>query len=187
MKKLVVSFLGRDCPGVVHALASLLDGAGCCLDEVSQTILKAEFAAICIVSTPDDLDAQTLKTYLEDGLTERNVDLHVLIRELSSGCWSETNENDRYVVTVDGPDNPGLIAGFAGVFSQYQVNIENLKAITPESGSTRALVVFELSVPARVDRSALQVDLTKEAERLGVRASIQHRDIFEAVHRVLPV
>ena len=49
MKKLTISFLGRDCPGIVSAVSQILGQTGCNIIEVTQTILCGEFAAIFIV------------------------------------------------------------------------------------------------------------------------------------------
>lgn len=48
----------------------------------------------------------------------------------------------------------------------------------------RALQVFEVSLPLSIDRSALRRTLEDKAGEMGLRVSMQHRDIFEAVHRV---
>lgn len=186
MNKVVVSFLGRDCPGVVHAVSSLLNDLSCNIDEVSQTILHGEFAAIVIASMPEGQNVEALRYKLQAGLVERNVDLNVATRLYDGTRW-EGGETVPYVITIDGPDSPGLIAGITGVFTRYNVNIENLKAINPDNDPERALIVYELAMPDDIDRSTFRSELLAEAERLGVRASMQHRDIFEAVHRVQPV
>ena len=53
MKKLTISFLGRDCPGIVSAVSQILGQTGCNIIEVTQTILCGEFAAIFIVQAPE--------------------------------------------------------------------------------------------------------------------------------------
>ncbi len=187
MYKVVVSFLGRDCPGIVHAVASLLNELACNIDEVSQTILHSEFAAIVIADVPDSLPLDTLHTSLEAGLRKRGVDLAVTTRLFDGSVWDD-GDTEPFVVSVDGPDRPGLIAGITGIFSRHKVNIENLKALMPGgAGSDHALIVYEVAVPASVDTAQLRKELNDEAMALQVRVSMQHRDIFEAVHRVQPV
>ncbi|UZP66434.1 ACT domain-containing protein [Desulfovibrio mangrovi] len=188
MNKVVVSFLGRDCPGIVHAVASLMNELDCNIDEVSQTILHSEFAAIVIADVPDSLTVETLHAKLEAGLAERKVDLNVTTRLLDGSGWGDAITTEPFVVTVDGPDRPGLIAGITGVFARHNVNIENLKALMPGGDKDgHALIVYEVALPASVDPALLRAELREEADRLAVRVSMQHRDIFEAVHRVQPV
>jgi glycine cleavage system transcriptional repressor len=66
------------------------------------------------------------------------------------------------------------------------VNIENLKAIKRQN-TGNALIMFEISVPHSVNNAEFRTALEHKAAELGVRVSLQHRDIFEAIHRVLPV
>ncbi len=187
MYKVVVSFLGRDCPGIVHAVSSLMNELDCNIDEVSQTILHSEFAAIIIVDAPDSLPLETLHQKLEAGLAARKVDLNITTRLFDGASWG-TGKTEPFVVSVDGPDRPGLIAGITGVFSRHKVNIENLKALMP--GGARdghALIVYEVALPEGVDPAVLRQELRVAAEAMNVRMSMQHRDIFEAVHRIQPV
>lgn len=187
MYKVVVSFLGRDCPGIVHAVSSLMTELDCNIDEVSQTILHSEFAAILIVDVPDTLPLEALHVKLEAGLVARNVDLNVTARRFDGVVWDD-GATEPFVVSVDGPDRPGLIAGITGVFASFKVNIENLKAVMPGGDNDgQALIVYEVAVPVGVDPAALRKELNAAAAVLGVRVSMQHRDIFEAVHRVQPV
>lgn len=187
MHKLTASFLGRDCPGVVAAVAGLMEKAQCNIVEVSQTILTGEFAAIFIVTAPAGLDDTALSRHLQLGLAEAKVDLSVIVRPTVEGCWADQQQTQPFVVTVDGPDKVGLIANMSRIFGQYQVNIEHLKAILGESGPNHALFLFEVMVPLQTDMSALRATLQQRATELGVRMTMQHRDIFEAVHRILPV
>lgn len=187
MHKLTASFLGRDCPGVVSAVASLMEKAQCNIIEVSQTILTGEFAAIFIVTAPAGLDDTALSRHLQLGLAEAKVDLSVLVRPTVEGCWATEHQVQPFVVTVDGPDKVGLIAGMSRIFGQFQVNIEHLKAVLGEDGPNQALFLFEVMVPVQTDMPALRASLTQTAHQLGMRVTVQHRDIFEAVHRVLPV
>lgn len=187
MHKLTASFLGRDCPGVVAAVAGLMEKAQCNIIEVSQTILKGEFAAIFIVTAPAGLDDTALSRHLQLGLAEAKVDLSVLVRPTVEGCWADQQHTQPFVVTLDGPDRVGLIAAVSRVFGQFQVNIEHLKAILGENGPNQALFLFEAMVPVHTDMTALRAALTQTAHQLDMRVTVQHRDIFEAVHRILPM
>ena len=97
---------------------------------------------------------------------------------------AEKADCEPFVVTADGPDKPGLIAAMSRVFARHGVNIESLKAILGEGGTNQALFVFEVMVPNSVDMGRLRRELDCEGQKIGLRVSAQHRDIFEAVHRV---
>ena len=54
----------------------------------------------------------------------------------------------------------------------------------PSSTSNHALFVFEVKVPENADLGRLRRELASEGQAQGLRVSVQHRDIFEAVHRI---
>ena len=71
-----------------------------------------------------------------------------------------------------------------GVIAGFDVNIENLKAIGLTDDPSRVVIVFEVAVPLGVHRPAFREALRFKAEELGMELSVQHRDIFEAIHRL---
>lgn len=184
MSKFTVSFIGPDCPGEVAAIAGLLGCHSCNIEAVTQTTICGEFTAIFIVSAPDGLEPESLKCILDEGLAKAEVDLSVVVRNASSCQWGEGLPSEPFVVTVDGPDGIGLIGAMSRVFARHGVNIDNLTAILGETGDGTALFVFEVMVPENVDMGRVRRELALEAGNLGLRVSVQHRDIFEAVHRV---
>ncbi|WP_165075401.1 MULTISPECIES: ACT domain-containing protein [unclassified Desulfovibrio] len=193
MEKYTASFLGRDCPGVVAAVSRLFGDMGCNIEAMAQTMLSGAFAAIFVVSVPEGMaagrgegacGADCLRLRLEEGLERGGVDLSVLVRPAIAEQWGDGLNCEPFVVTVDGPDRPGLIGEMSRVFGRHGVNIENLKAILGEGGEGKALFVFEVMVPDTVDLGRLRRELALEANNLNLRVSVQHRDIFEAVHRV---
>lgn len=184
MAKFSVSFLGRDCPGVVAATSQLFGEAQCNIEAMSQTMIWGEFAAIFIVAAPEKLSAAQLHTFLEAGLRRRQVDLSVLVRPAIGEQWGKDLKCEPFVITVDGPDGPGLIGAMSRIFSRHNVNIENLTAALEEERNGHAMFVFEAMVPESVDLGRLRRELTMEAQKLDLRVSVQHRNIFEAVNRV---
>ncbi len=187
MNKLVVSVIGLDCPGVVYLVSSTLSGLECNIEEVSQTILKGQFAAIFVVRKPEELEDAVMENILTKAIADKNMLLSVTIRPFEQGCRFSGGESEPFVVTVDGEDRLEIISAISGIFAEHMVNIENLKAIMPDPDQRHALLVFEIALPLSIDRSALRRTLEDRAHSMGLRLSMQHRDIFEAVHRVLPV
>lgn len=180
----VVSVIGLDCPGVVYAISSTLSDLECNIEEVSQTILKGQFAAIFIVTMPPSLENRELERILLSALDDRTMHLSVTIRPLEQGCLLGEKVCEPFVVTVDGQDRLEIISNISGMFAEHRVNIENLKAIRPEEDPSRCLLVFEISLPLVIDRSAFRQTLQAKARDMGLSLSIQHRDIFEAVNRI---
>ena len=180
----VVSVIGLDCPGVVHAVSSTLTELQCNIEEVSQTILKNQFAAIFIVTLPPNLAHNTIQHALAAKLEQHNMHLSVTIRSLEHACEFDPGPCEPFVVTVFGNDQLAIVSSISGMFAEHQVNIENLKAMRPEDHPSRCVLVFEIALPLTIDRTAFRQTLQAKATDMGLSLSIQHRDIFEAVNRI---
>jgi glycine cleavage system transcriptional repressor len=85
------------------------------------------------------------------------------------------------VVTVNGSDQAEIIAMFSGIFAEQKVNIENLKALRTDD---ECVLVFEVALPMSINRNAFRQMLQAKARSVGLSISIQHENIFEAIHRV---
>lgn len=183
MKKVIVSVLGHDRPGIIAAVSAVLFKAGCNIEDVSQTILQTEFAGVFIASVPDDLVLDNLLTRLREKLDP--LKLSVLLREMErAGVWEEP-QSEPFVITTLGPDRPGLVAGVTELLAGFGVNISNLKAIFRGGDAPGAnIMIYEVDIPISLDQHRFREALYKRGADLGLDISLQHRDIFEAIHRV---
>jgi len=184
MNKAILSILGRDRPGIVASVASALTRLNCNIENVSQTMLQKEFAGIFIVSTPETMSAEDLQREMDSSLSP--LGLHVYTKPCEGGeevCAPEGTEP--FVITTKGPDRKGLVAGISEVIARHGVNITNLQAVFKggdDPGDN--IMIYEVDVPTAVDQQVLANDLRSEAGSLNLEISIQHRNIFEAVHRI---
>lgn len=181
---IVISVIGRDCPGVVHAISSALSKEKCNIEELSQTILKGQFASIFIVSAPEGVNEEDIQRVVSLSLESRNMDLTVAARTFETDTFSSAEETEPFVVTVNGSDRPEIIAMISSVFAEQKVNIENLKAIRVDESSNECVLVFEVALPLSINRNAFRQMLQAKARSMGLAISIQHENIFEAIHRV---
>ena len=186
MSKIAVSILGIDCPGVVYLVSSTLAAMKCNIEEISQTILKGQFAAIFIAERPEELTEDAIHSKLVKAIDARDMSLSVIVRPLDEKAVYQGEEAEPFVITVDGIDSLNVVASFTHIFAESHVNIENMKALMSENsdGKQCALQVFEIALPNSIDRTALRRTLEAKGRDMGLRVSMQHRDIFEAMHRV---
>lgn len=182
MKRVVISILGEDRPGIVHAVSKILYDQSCNILEVSQTILQTEFAGIFIASMPDSLTRESLNETLESGLAAMGIS--VSTKEFEPKVEAETVEAEPYVITLRGQDRLGIIPEVSGVIAGFDVNIENLKAISLKNDQSLVVLIFEVAVPKDVHRPAFREALKWKAEEFEMELGVQHRDIFEAIHRI---
>ena len=175
MKKLTISFLGRDCPGIVSAVSQILGQTGCNIIEVTQTILCGEFAAIFIVQAPENVTEESLHTQLALGLVDAKLDLSVLVRPAVEGRWEDSVVSQPFVVTVDGPDRPGLIAAMSRVFARHGVNIDSLKAVLGQDHSNHALFVSLKAPYERLKIGGVESRLRELGRRLELPRVHPHK------------
>ena len=184
MEKVVISVLGKDRTGIVAAVTKILSDHHCNIEDVSQTILQNEFAGIFITSMPERLNPEDLLAGLQGG--QKSLGVHVVLKPLEpAGEPYSPPPSEPFVVTTMGADRLGLVAGVTEVMARFGANITNLKAVFRGGDDPhRNTMIYEVDVPVDIDQQDFRRALRDRAEELGLDLSIQHRDIFEAIHRV---
>jgi glycine cleavage system transcriptional repressor len=184
MEKVVISVIGTDRPGIVAAVSKILSENECNTEDVSQTILQTIFAAIFLASIPQDLQPEVLLAKLRAGL--ESLGLGILLERLKpSQEVPVPPASEPFVITTVGSDRLGLVAGVTEVMARFGVNITHLRAaFRGGEDPRRNTMIYEVAVPLNTEHKAFRQALIERAEELGLDLSIQHRDIFEAIHRV---
>lgn len=184
MKKVAISVLGQDRPGIIAAISRALLDVSCNIENVNQTILQNEFSSIFLVAMPPDLSIAQLTDALHR--VAAPMDLQVFVKPMTAteSVPQETNSAP-YVVTTMGPDRKGLVAGITAILADHQVNVTNLQAVFKGGDDPLSnVMIYEIDVPVEVDVQQLRAELGKAATELGLDINIQHRRIFETLHRV---
>jgi len=184
MNKVILTVLGHDRPGIVAAITHILFACDCNIENVSQTILKTEFAGSFIISMPPDLTQEELRQSLNDGLAAMNMHVHIE-SVLTQKTALVPGNAEPFVITTRGPDRKGLVAGISAVIARYGANITNLQAVFKggdEPGDN--IMIYEVDIPADIDRQEFYRALRAKAESLALSISIQHRNIFETINRI---
>ncbi|MFP4476966.1 MAG: glycine cleavage system protein R [Desulfatibacillaceae bacterium] len=184
MQKIVVSVLGRDRPGVVALVSRVLFDQGANIEDVSQTILQAWFSGTFIATMSNGDDTGDLARRVSENLAPEG--LHVSLFPLMGGApVLAEQESEPFVVTTMGSDKKGLVAGISEVMASFGVNIASLRAVF-RGGESPAdnVMIYEVDVPAGVDRNRLKEQLRARAAELGLELSMQHKRIFETLCRI---
>lgn len=183
MNKVIITVLGCDRPGIVAAVSKALFDHGCNIEDVSQTILQTEFAGIFIASMPAGMKPAELLAGLEKRLQPEA--LSVFLKEMQSKGPARPVQTEPFVITTMGPDRPGLVAGITGLLSEFGINITNLQAAFRGGDDPRRnVMIYEVDIPVEIDQNEFRAALFARARELRLDASLQHRDIFEQIHRV---
>ncbi|MDR2422460.1 MAG: hypothetical protein LBE01_03705 [Deltaproteobacteria bacterium] len=185
MSKIIVAIVGRDRPGLVHLVSKALGVYGGAIEEINQTTLKGQFAGLFSIAAPDGLDEGLLSQGLAEALTGTGMS-YFIAPPADLEEPTEAPAMEPYVITLHGASSPALIPGITQTVASFDVNIDNLRAVTLSDrlGAAPQVLVLEISVPAAVQQRVFRQALSLTAEELGVEINLQHRDIFESLHRL---
>lgn len=184
-QKFVIAVFGRDQPGIVAQVSGLLAQLNCNIEDVSQTILHGRFAGMFVARPlhphPPGLD--DLQQHLAEAFQGRELLFWTSPVEEDTAVPAAENIAP-FVITTIGPDQVGLVAGVTEVLAQFGVNITALRANSQAEDGSQWVMIYEVDVPKSIDRRQFREALYARAEALDQQLSLQHRDIFEAIHRV---
>lgn len=180
MDRVLVGVFGLDRPGIVSAVSAVITRRGANLEQVSQVTLHGQFALMCVVQKPVDVTKDDIEGDLTEEIRRRKLNQAVLVLDFVEP--PEAAPGEPYVISIWGPDRNDIITTFSKILAEQRINIESLRAFPIEDG--QSLQVFEATIPMEVDRRALHRTLIDRAQAMGLRCNLQHRDIFEAIHRV---
>ncbi len=181
-KKFAVSVMGHDRPGILAVVAETLFALGCNIEDVSQTILQGEFAAIMIVARPAGLTLETAEAALRRAVAP--MDLGVFVRPLA-GAWQPAELGEPFVLTTRGVDRPGTIAAVTRAIADLGCNVTQFRAVlVPGTAAEEMVMIFEIDVPYGVHHRTVRAAVAAACQPLGMEVSLQHRDVFENIHRV---
>lgn len=184
MKKVFISVIGRDRPGILAALSGTLLNLNCNIENISQTILQSVFGALLIVSIPESLDIQALKSKLMEKLSD--LDLDVFIKH-HDHVMDEAHKQTvhPFVITTVGPDNRGLVEAITRVLAKHDINVINLKAVFKGGTEpTNNVMIFEVDIPDSTILPEVRNELKQAAGRLDLDINIQHQKVFESMNRI---
>ena len=164
MAALVLTVIGDDRAGLVHAVAEAITEHGGNWERSQMAELAGKFAGIVLVSV-DDANVDALVASLEplQGLLDVTV-------QLATG--DDANDTMmRLTLDLVGTDRPGIVSDITSVLAEHRVNIETLITETrhaPMAGGELFEAKAELEVPTGADLDALKDALEDLANELMV-------------------
>ena len=86
------------------------------------------------------------------------------------------------VITVVGVNKVGIIAGVSKLLAEEGININDISQTILDNLFTMIMLVDLKNV--QIENSDIIDKLNKLGEELGVQITIQHTDLFNAMHRI---
>ncbi|MGO2519835.1 MAG: glycine cleavage system protein R [Microbacterium sp.] len=162
MTTLILTLVGSDRPGLVAAVADVVDAHGGNWENSQVAELAGVFAGVVQVSVAEDR-ASELTTTLQglDGLT---VAVH-------AGTTATESASQPVSLQILGNDRPGIVREISSVLRTHQLSIDDMTTTTRDAAMAGGRL-FEASVtaevPASADLDALRADLERLATEIQV-------------------
>jgi len=86
------------------------------------------------------------------------------------------------VITIVGRDQVGIVAMVSGILATNGVNVLNINQNILD-GFFNMLMISDIS-KSKVDIKQLQQILTDKGHEIGLDIKVQHKDIFNVMHRI---
>ncbi len=184
MKKVIITVIGPDRPGIIAGVSGVLSTHMCNIENITQTILQTEFAGICLVSMPASLDIEVLQNAMDQALADCHLQITIKDQDEEPSNHGRV-PTEPFIVSTRGPDKQGIVAVISQAIADAGVNISNLKAVFQGGENPdRNIMIFEIDVPVSVDFQNFSEDLRRRASGIGLDLNIQHKNIFDAVNRI---
>jgi len=177
MKKLIISAIGQDQPGIVAAVTRVFFDNQCNLEDTSMTLLEDQFTMFFIVEAPLSLTVSALESKLLQELEAFHLQLAIHIVETESN--RPVASGSPWLVTVTGADQTGIMYHITQYLADYQVNIRHLsskKLIQPDG--PLYLMSIELDVPDAVDPTTFESGLKALGQREKLDVHAEALDVY---------
>lgn len=167
----IITAVGPDRPGMAYAMASRLAAYDCNIEDTTMTRLGGEFAMILIVTPPPGIALENLVQELTSLKSPH--DLFVSCKEIADAPVATTNQAlARYILSVYGPENKGLVARITGALAERGVNITDVQTRVAVGG-TVYVMIFEIELPLELPIETLQQALASAAHDIGAQISLR--------------
>ncbi|WP_102194124.1 glycine cleavage system protein R [Microbacterium aurantiacum] len=168
MTTLILTVAGADRPGLVAAVADVVDAHGGNWENSQLAELAGTFAGVIEVSVAADRAVE-----LETALHELEGLLTVAVRAGADAASGDPQQ--RLTIQVLGNDRPGIVREVSAALSAHDLSIEDLTTTTRDAAMAGGRL-FEATViakvPASVDLEAVRSDLERLAAEIQVDVTL---------------
>jgi glycine cleavage system transcriptional repressor len=173
VRHFAVTAIGRDRPGIVAAVSSVLLDHDGNVEDSQMTILRGRFTIMLIVSTPDGIDPVRLAADLDRARADLGLDALTLSEVGDIGPEAEAAPS--HVVSVYGVDHPGIVHAVTSALAGQDVNIIDLttRLVGGEEREPLYAMMMEVALPEGLTVEAVEQSLAAVREQQGVDLTIR--------------
>jgi len=171
MTSLILTVVGPDRPGLVHALSEAVAAGGGSWLESRMARLAGQFAGIVLLEAPESLLGE-LHALESQGL-------RIVVQTGVAGAVAAAAAKPRLALEVVGNDRPGIVRDIAQILAECEVNIEELSTGVA-SASFSGEPLFRLTALVRAPGAAAVEAVRAALERLGNELMVDIQAASEA-------
>ena len=179
MAKYIISITAADRSGIIAGVSSALVQMQGNITAASQTVHQGYFAMILLCEIAGESDVNIISQKIQKHF---NFEVHVYVTVYAPVKAAAKKASDNYIVTVLGPDKPGILDTVANLMAERKINVEDLYCYTNENNEF--VVIFQVAISDPRTFEVVQEQLADIKNKIGVNINIQHEDIFIATNEV---
>jgi glycine cleavage system transcriptional repressor len=169
----IMTAFGKDRPGIVADVTSVLYETGCNLEDTTMSMLSDEFTINLLFSSSDEkIEAKLLDRCAE---MEKTKSISAFIRPLKERSTVGQPIAAIATIHVEGLDQAGIVYKISQYLADNSLNIIDLKSIvktTPESGTSLYLMDIHIHLTGETTPESIEEGLDDVAEELNVEITV---------------
>ncbi len=173
MNKYILTAVGEDRPGIVAAVSKYLFEHECNIEGSSMTLLQGEFSIILILSCVRAMDTQKFTDDLSEKLKQFSLLFNFKIHHEKQDKTG-TFQNQPFICTVHGADQPGIVFAVTDVLQRHSVNITDVNTHRIESQNKAGYVMFLEGVLSKgLQPNQIENELKMISQKLDIQISFK--------------
>lgn len=169
-RRYIISLTGANRIGVLAAVTTALDELRGNLWEASISVMQPFCSILLAADFPDDRSEDIVSAHIRDLCRPYAVEVRLSEPAAESGIL--TPPSNKYVLTVRGSDQPGVLRMLSTKLAELGVDIRNLYAERCEHAKSFSLEL-ELAIPMSLDFTRVSDQLFKRCEEIGLQATLE--------------
>ena len=182
----ILTLMAANRVGILSTVTRALTELNADIQEVSQTVMQKYFTIILAAEFPAESEPAKIVSFIEEKCQKYGIEVSLKEPATESLQDDPSPEFEKYFLTINGHDEPGIIGAITTLLSDEQIDVTDLYALRNKADDAFAMVM-ELSMPGSVDAVELQTKLEDVGSRSGLSAALQHENIFLATSDPRPV
>lgn len=174
MRRLALTAIGRDRPGIVAAASRVLLAHRANVEDSQMTILRGHFTMMLVVSVPEETDVGLLRDDLEH--VREELELEAILLSRLDDVDPAVEPVPTHIVTLYGADHPGIVHAATSALADLGVDITDLTTkVAGEGGDAAPLyaLMMEIAPPPSTSAAEIEAALERVGTEQGVEVSLR--------------